>query len=57
MLVRLKMRHAADLLNNGHALVKDVAATVGFQDPYHFSRVFKSVYGVSPKAFVQSDHR
>lgn len=57
MLVRLKMRHAADLLNNGHTFIKDVAATVGFHDPYHFSRVFKSVYGVSPKAFIQSDHR
>jgi AraC-like DNA-binding protein len=57
MLVRLKMRHAADLLNNGHTLIKDVAAAVGFEDPYHFSRVFKSVYGVSPKAFIQSDHR
>lgn len=57
MLARLKMRHAADLLNNGHTLIKDVAATVGFQDPYHFSRVFKSAYGVSPKAFIQSDHR
>lgn len=57
MLVRLKMRHAADLLNNGHTLIKDVAATVGFHDPYHFSRVFKAVYGVSPKSFIQSDHR
>jgi AraC-like DNA-binding protein len=57
MLVRLKMRHAGDLLNNGHTLIKDVAVSVGFHDPYHFSRVFKSVYGVSPKAFIQSDHR
>ncbi|MDD2598438.1 MAG: AraC family transcriptional regulator [Kiritimatiellae bacterium] len=57
MLVRLKMRHAADLLNNGHTLIKDVAATVGFQDPYHFSRSFKAEYGVSPKAFIHSDYR
>lgn len=57
LLMRLKMRHAADLLSNGSTLIKDVAATVGYHDPYHFSRVFKSVYGVSPKTFVQADHR
>jgi AraC-like DNA-binding protein len=57
MLMRLKMRHAADLLNSNNPLVKNVAETVGFHDPYHFSRLFKSVYGVSPKAFIQSGQR
>lgn len=57
MLIRLKMRHAADRLNNASLHVKDVAVEVGFQDPYHFSRVFKSIYGTSPKAFMLFDHR
>lgn len=57
MLLRLKMRHAADLLNGSQALIKQVAKAVGFADPYHFSRVFKKVYGVAPKIFLQSAHR
>ena len=57
MLIRLKMRHATDLLNGSPALIKQVAKATGFADPYHFSRVFKKVYGVSPRAFLQSAHR
>ena len=57
MLVRLKIRHAADLLNGAPSLVKQVAKTTGFSDPYHFSRVFKKIYRVSPRAFLQSAHR
>jgi AraC-like DNA-binding protein len=57
VLIRLKMRHAADLLNGSPTLIKQVAKTTGFADPYHFSRVFKKIYGVSPLAFLQSVHR
>jgi AraC-like DNA-binding protein len=51
-LVRLKMRHAADLLSGPQALIKQAAKATGFTDPYHFSRVFKKVYGASPRAFL-----
>ena len=57
MLIRLKMRYATDLLNGSPALIKQVAKATGFADPYHFSRVFKKVYGVSPRTFLQSAHR
>lgn len=57
MLVRLKMRHATDLLNRTPTLIKQVAEATGFQDPYHFSRVFKKTYGVSPRVFLQAAHR
>jgi AraC-like DNA-binding protein len=57
LLIRLKMRHAADLLNGDAPLIKQAAQATGFDDPYHFSRVFKKVYGVSPKAFLDSIHR
>lgn len=57
LLLRLKMRHAADLLNGAPTLIKQVAKTTGFADPYHFSRVFKKVYGVSPQVFLKSGHR
>jgi AraC-like DNA-binding protein len=48
MLTRLKMNEAAAQLFLGHDTVKEVAAQVGFSDPYHFSRVFKKHYGASP---------
>jgi AraC-like DNA-binding protein len=50
-LLRLKMSHAAELLQQPGALVKQVADQAGFSDPFHFSRVFKSVLGLSPDAF------
>ena len=50
-LLRLKMRHAAERLQQPDALVKQVAAEAGFADAFHFSRVFRSVLGLSPAAF------
>jgi AraC-like DNA-binding protein len=50
-LLRLKMNQAAELLNQPGALVKHVADQIGLGDPFHFSRVFKSVFGLSPDAF------
>jgi AraC-like DNA-binding protein/quercetin dioxygenase-like cupin family protein len=52
-LMRLKMNHAAERLSEPGAMVKQVAEQVGFADPFHFSRVFKSVLGLSPKAFAR----
>jgi AraC-like DNA-binding protein len=50
-LLRLKMNHAAALLQQPGSLVKQVAEETGFTDPFHFSRVFKSVFGLSPLNF------
>jgi AraC family transcriptional regulator len=47
-LLRRKMTLAAELLIETAASVKEVAQRVGFADPYHFSRCFKGVHGVSP---------
>ncbi len=53
-LTRLKMDHAAELVLRGDYAVKQAAAAVGFDDPYHFSRVFKRVHGVAPGRFASS---
>lgn len=50
-LTRLKMNEAAGQLQQPGALVKNVAADLGFANPFHFSRVFKSVFGISPDQF------
>lgn len=52
-LMRLKMSHAASLLLMPGKLVKEVAGEMNFADPFHFSRTFKSVYGVSPEQFME----
>jgi len=50
-LLRLKMNFAATQLQDRGVLVKQVAKQLGFDDPFHFSRAFKLVFGVSPEAF------
>jgi len=50
-LLRLKMNHAAEQLQQPGKLVKQVAEATGFSDPFHFSRLFTSVFGLSPTAF------
>lgn len=52
-LLRCKMALAAERLMAPGVLVKEVAAQVGFADPYHFSRVFKQVHHLSPAGFRQ----
>jgi len=50
-LLRLKMNLAAELLQQPAMLVKQAAEETGFGDPFHFSRAFKAVLGLSPDAF------
>lgn len=56
-LTRLKMASAGELLLVQKTTVKEAAAHVGYDDPYHFSRVFKSHYGLSPQLFVKEVQR
>jgi len=56
-LIRLKMASAAEILLAQNTTVKNVAAQVSFDDPYHFSRVFKARHGLSPKHFVKKVQR
>lgn len=47
--VDIKLEMAYDDLINGSITIKEAADKYGFCDPYHFSRVFKKKYNVSPK--------
>lgn len=49
--IYLKMQHACRLLDGTEEPVKRVAAQVGYDDPYYFSRLFKRVIGVSPQQY------
>ncbi|MHC4521523.1 MAG: AraC family transcriptional regulator [Planctomycetota bacterium] len=50
-LMQLKMAVAAQRLQREGVLIKEVAYELGFSDPFHFSRAFKKVFGLSPAAF------
>jgi AraC-like DNA-binding protein len=52
-LLTLRINHAARLLQQAGPTIKEISVGVGFHDPYHFSRAFKKVHGVSPRAFRQ----
>ena len=47
----LKIQEACRLLENTQLRIKEVAYQIGYNDPYHFSRVFANVMGVSPRDF------
>jgi AraC-like DNA-binding protein len=45
----IRVEHACQLLRIGVMSVTEVANRIGFEDPFYFSRVFKTAMGVSPK--------
>lgn len=49
--IRLRMNHARQLLDSTCFSIKEVAATMGYDDPFYFSRVFKSVHRVAPAEY------
>lgn len=49
--IRLKMRRACELFDTSAMNVKEAAGALGYDDPFYFSRLFKSVTGVSPNEY------
>ena len=50
-LMRMKMNLAAQKLQSPNSSVKEIAFELGFSDPFHFSRVFKRIFGMPPSIF------
>lgn len=48
---QLKIQRACSLLDISDLSIAEVASELGFDDPFYFSRIFKSVMGVSPRGF------
>jgi transcriptional regulator GlxA family with amidase domain len=49
--IRLRMQHARHLLDETTLCVKEVAAALGYDDPFYFSRVFKAVNRIPPSRY------
>ncbi len=47
----LRMHKACQLLHGTDLKLKEIAARLGYQDPFHFSRTFKASQGESPTAY------
>lgn len=48
-LINIRLERAKELLENGYrGSIQEVAAMVGYDDAYHFSKLFKRYYGITP---------
>jgi AraC-like DNA-binding protein len=52
--IRLRMQAACHYLDTTALSVKEVAAKLGYDDPYYFSRIFQKILGSSPLAYRRS---
>jgi AraC-like DNA-binding protein len=51
LLIRARMRWAGELLKETDLQIKEIAGLVGYEDQFYFSRLFKSVHGLSPRDY------
>ena len=48
-LIKIRLEKASEILRNGEGgSIKSIANQVGYDDVYHFSKLFKKYYGISP---------
>lgn len=52
----IRMNRAAELLRDETITVAEVCYKVGISDPHYFAKVFKQVFGISPKKYQQGKH-
>jgi len=50
----LRIHRACQLLRHSALSIKEIAAQLGYQDPFHFSRQFRAFQGLSPTEYRQS---
>ena len=51
-LLEYRIERACAMLKNTGCSIQEVSNSVGFEDPFYFSRVFKEVMGVSPRQYA-----
>lgn len=55
--LKLKIEHAAHLLENTNHTIKEIGNRIGIADPYYFSRLFKKTTGLSPDHYRKNLNR
>lgn len=56
-LINYRMTKATELLTLTDRSIKDIGEMVGYANQLHFSRAFKSIYGVSPRDWRKAHHK
>lgn len=56
-LVKIRLKRAEELIRELNVPPFVAASSVGYTDPYHFSKVFKKRYGVSPSEYAKRYHQ
>jgi signal transduction histidine kinase/DNA-binding response OmpR family regulator/ligand-binding sensor domain-containing protein len=51
----IRLKRAAQLIRESGMTITEIAYSVGFKDPSHFSKLFKKQFGVSPKSYANKD--
>jgi AraC-like DNA-binding protein len=51
---RLRIQAACRLLDTTALTILAVAESLGYEDPYYFSRAFRKIMGISPRAYRQT---
>ena len=53
-LIDIRLEHAKEILESGnYTSIQEVAAQVGYDDAYHFSKLFKKKYDVPPSKITR----
>ncbi len=53
---RIRVNTACSLLEGTSMSIDEISASVGFDTPFYFSRIFKKIMGHSPRQYRQ-EHR
>ena len=56
-LTAYRMEKARNLIEAGDAPAYEIAAEVGYTDPFYFSRVFRGAMGISFSEYKKQIHR
>jgi AraC-like DNA-binding protein len=55
-IIGVRMENAKTLLQNGFS-VNRTADMVGYHDSFNFSKMFKKLFGISPKQYAQANRK
>lgn len=55
-LINYRIKQSCQLLLQSDLRIEDIALQVGFNSANYYSRIFKSVTGISPKDYRKEEH-
>ena len=49
----LKVERAKEIMNRGSVRINEIALSLGYENVYYFSKVFRKITGVSPTDYMK----